>query len=65
MGATLLKSTIGTRTSHGGPPSGLDELTGAVSALTNQSRKRRAGMILELSTDKSESVGGNPRVARK
>ncbi|MEV4953969.1 type IV toxin-antitoxin system AbiEi family antitoxin domain-containing protein [Paenarthrobacter nitroguajacolicus] len=40
-----------------GPPSGLDELTGAVSALTNQSRKRRAGMILELSTDKSESVG--------
>ncbi|MET3369790.1 UNVERIFIED_CONTAM: hypothetical protein ABIE34_003048 [Jeotgalibacillus campisalis] len=41
-----------------GPPSGLDELGDAVSAFTSQSRKRRAGTILGLSTDKSESVGG-------
>ncbi|MFK0041248.1 hypothetical protein ACIQTW_15550 [Paenarthrobacter sp. NPDC090517] len=40
-----------------GPPSGVDELIGAVSALTSQSRKRRAGMVIELSTDESESVG--------
>lgn len=40
-----------------GPPSGVDELCAAVSAFTSQSRKRRAGTILELSTDKSESVG--------
>ncbi|WP_419201355.1 hypothetical protein [Paenarthrobacter nitroguajacolicus] len=40
-----------------GPPSSVDELAEAVSALASQSRKRRAGTILELSTDKSESVG--------
>ncbi|AFR27081.1 type IV toxin-antitoxin system AbiEi family antitoxin domain-containing protein [Arthrobacter sp. Rue61a] len=40
-----------------GPPSDVDELGDAVSAFTSQSRKRRAGTILELSTDKSESVG--------
>jgi hypothetical protein len=40
-----------------GPPSDVDQLGDAVSVLASQSRKRRARTILELSTDKSESVG--------
>ncbi len=40
-----------------GPPARVDELADAVSALTSSSRKRRAASILDLSSDKSESVG--------
>ena len=40
-----------------GPPASVDELAEAVSALTRVSRKRRAESILDLSSDKSESVG--------
>lgn len=40
-----------------GPPLGVDDLAGGVASLISQSRRRRAGAILELSTDKSESVG--------
>lgn len=40
-----------------GPPVGVGDLAGGVSSLISQSRRRRAGAILELSSDKSESVG--------
>lgn len=40
-----------------GPPASVDELADAASALTSFSRKRRAESILDLSSNKSESVG--------
>ncbi|UKA50110.1 type IV toxin-antitoxin system AbiEi family antitoxin domain-containing protein [Arthrobacter sp. FW305-123] len=40
-----------------GPPARMDELAEAVSALSSASRKRRAQSVLNLSSEKSESVG--------
>ena len=47
-----------------GQPSNVDELADGMAVLTSQSRRRRASKILELSTDKSESVGESMSRAR-